>query len=161
MGIWPVILAALVLTGCGSGAPTGSPRSVAESVVGALDTGDVRRFMAVLPTEDQLGAAFDCGKADTLRAALRRRLDDIHSEFEARRMANFRMRLVSFDRDGSQTTTLTPGDVFRGCVARTPVTLHTSHVSVARKRGGRNDDTDETWPFLRFEPDGPWYFGKF
>lgn len=161
MGIWRVILAALVLMGCNAGAPSGSPRAVAETVVGAFDTGDVARFMSVLPSEDQLGAAFDCGRADTLRAALRRRLDDIQSEFEARRMANFRMRLLAFDLDGSETSALGSGDVYQGCTVRAPVTVHRSRVSLSRKRGGRNDDSTDTWTFLRFEPEGPWYYGKF
>lgn len=161
MSIWPVILAALVLTGCHAGAPTDSPRSVAEAVVVAFDTGDVARFMSVLPSEDQLGAAFDCGRADTLRAALRRRLDDIHGEFEARRMANFRMRLVAFDLEGTETSALGIGDVYQGCTVRAPITVHRSRVSLSRKRGGRNDDSTDTWTFVRFEPDGPWYYGKF
>jgi len=149
------------LAGCQAATPTESPQTVAEAVVGAFDTGDVERFLAVLPSEQQLGDAFDCGRTDTLRAALRRRLDDIRTEFDSRKKANFRMRLLEFDEPGSETLELVPGDIYQSCSARVPLTIHRSRVSISRKRGGRNDDSHDTWAFLRFAPDGPWYFGKF
>lgn len=150
---------AALLVACAS-PPNTSPRSVADAVIKALDQGDVQRFLAVLPTEDQLGEAFDCGHADTLRAALRRRLDDLRAELEARREAHFRTRLLGWDEDGSETVELEPGDVFMGCAARVPLTVHRSRLTLQRTRGGRNDNARETWTFLRFESDGPWYFGK-
>lgn len=143
------------------GEPTATPRSVAETVVAALDKGDVRRFVAVLPTEDKLGETFDCGRADSLRAALRRRLDDVPAEFEARKKANFRVRLVAFDGEGSESAELAPGDVFHGCTARVAVSMHRSRVTLSRTRGGQNEETQETWTFLQFEPDGPWFYGKY
>jgi len=149
------------LTSCHGTAPTDSPRAVADTVVGALDQGDVQRFLSVLPAEAQLGQAFDCGHSDTLRTALRRRLDDLRSELEARRNANFRMRLLAFDEPGSETTELAPGDVFQGCTVRTAVVVHRSRVALSRKRAGRNEDTRELWTFLRFERDGAWFYGKF
>jgi hypothetical protein len=153
-------LPAVALIACSSGAPNESPRSVAETVTSALDEGDVQRFLEVLPPEDKLGEAFDCGRSDSLRAALRRRLDELRAEFEARRKANFKVRLVAFDLAGSTTAELAPGDVFQGCTARHPLTLHSARVSLSRQRAGRIDDTTETWSFLRFEPNGPWYYGK-
>lgn len=156
-----MLLSSLALPGCQAAAPTESPHTVAETVVAAFDQGDVERFLAVLPSEESLGRAFDCGRADTLRAALRRRLDELRSEFDSRKQANFRMRLLAFDEPGSETLELAPGDVFQGCTARTALTVHRARVSIARKRGGRNDDSHETWTFMRFDADGPWYYGKF
>lgn len=150
---------AVVLGGCAA-PPNASPRTVADVVVKALDQGDVPGFLAVLPSEDQLGEAFDCGHADTLRAALRRRLDDLRAELEARREAHFRTRISAWDEAGSETVELAPGDVFQGCAARAAVTVHRSRLTLTRTRGGRNDNARETWTFLRFEPDGPWYYGK-
>lgn len=121
----------------------------------------MEHFLEVLPPLDALGAAFDCGRADSLRAALRRRLDEIRAEFEARRKANFRVRLVDFDLPGSTTAELTPGDVFQTCTVRHPLTVHSARVALSRHRSGRIEDTTETWSFLRFEPEGPWYYGKF
>ncbi len=152
--------AVALLSGC-RGEPTATPRSVAETVVAALDKGDVARFLAVLPTEDRLGEVFDCGRADTLRAALRRRLDDVPAEFEARKRANFRVRLIAFDGPGSESVELAPGDVFHGCTARVAVAVHRSRVTVSRTRGGRLEETDETWTFLQFDPEGPWSYGKY
>ncbi len=148
------------LGACAGEPPTASPRAVTEAVVAALDEGDVARFLEVLPPEEALGEAFDCGRADTLRAALRRRLDEVRAEFEARRQANFRMRLVAFDGEGSATIDLATGDVFQGCTVRKPLTVHRSRVSLSRQRAGRVEDTAETWVFLRFAPRGPWYYGK-
>lgn len=152
-------LCLLLATAC-RGQPTATPRSVADAVVSALDKGDVRRFMAVLPPTDLLGDAFDCGRADSLRAALQRRLDDVPAEFEARRQANFRMRLVAFDETGSDTAELAEGDVFHGCTARRALTVHRSKLRLTRTRGGLNEEVSEVWTFLRFEPEGPWYYGK-
>lgn len=149
----------LALLGC-RGQPTVSPRAVADAVVKAMDKGDVPRFMAVLPSLAQLGEAFDCGHGDVLRAALQRRFDDVPAEFEARRQANFRMRLVAFDDASSETAELAVGDPFHGCVAREPVTVNRVKLKLSRTRGGRNEEIVEQWTFLRFEVDGPWYFGK-
>ncbi len=157
---WLGLCVLLALAAC-RGQPTATPRSVADAVVSALDKGDARRFTAVLPPTDLLSDAFDCGRADTLRAALQRRLDDVPAEFEARRQANFRMRLVAFDEAGSETASLAIGDVFHGCTARRAVTLHRSKLRLSRTRGGRNEEVAEVWTFLRFEPDGPWYYAKF
>jgi len=154
------LAAVALLAGCRDD-PTATPRSVAENVVGALDRGDVRRFLAVLPPVDRLGEAFDCGHTDGLRAALRRRLDDVPAEFEARRQANFRVRLLTFDDAGSETEELAPGDVFHGCTARINLTVHRSQVRLSRMRGGRVEEVQESWTFLRFEPAGPWFYGKF
>lgn len=156
---WLGVSVLLALTAC-RGQPTATPRSVADAVVSALDKGDARRFAAVLPPTDQLGDAFDCGRADSLRAALQRRLDDVPAEFEARRQANFRMRLVAFDETGSDTTDLAEGDVFHGCTARHALTVHRSKLRLSRTRGGLNEEVAEVWTFLRFEPEGPWYYGK-
>jgi len=155
------MVACVLMLGCRGGEPTATPRSVAETVVAALDRGDRQRFVAVLPTEDKLGEFFDCGRVDTLRAGLRRRLDDVPAEFEARKKANFRVRLVAFDGPGSESEELVPGDVFHGCSARASVAVHRSRVTLSRTRGGRLEETQETWTFLQFEPEGPWFYGKY
>ena len=150
----------VLLMSCQSQVDSSSPRAVATLVVSALDKGDAAAFMGVLPTDSQLESTFDCGRTNQLLAALQRRREDAPAEFAARRQAGHRVRLVQFDRPGSATTTLEVGDVFHGCAARVPVTVHRSRIELSLSKAGRIDVDTETWTFLRFTPEGPWYFAK-
>jgi len=129
--------------GCSGGGKPGDTRAVAESFITALDRGDPNRFVAVLPPEDRLGTAFDCGRADTLRATIQRRREDARSDFQAREPADLRV-----------------GDVFHGCTVKASVGVQRAKVTFTLSRGGRADDVQETWTFVRFEPGGPWYYMK-
>lgn len=146
------------LVSCSSPAASNTPRAVADQVITALDKGDASAFLAVLPAEAELTHAFDCGRNDTLRNALQRRREDAPAEFAARRQAGHRVRLVQFDKAGSSTVELVPGDVFQGCTVLTPVTVHRSLVELSLSKSGRMDLDQETWTFVRFTADGPWSY---
>ncbi|MBL8785172.1 MAG: hypothetical protein JNJ59_09745 [Deltaproteobacteria bacterium] len=144
--------------GCSGGGKPGDTRAVAESFITALDRGDPNRFVAVLPPEDRLGTAFDCGRADTLRATIQRRREDARSDLEARKAAGLRVKLTDFQP--SEPSELGVGDVFHGCTVKASVGVQRAKVTFTLSRGGRADDVQETWTFVRFEPGGPWYYMK-
>lgn len=156
------LLAIAIFAGnaCGQAADLRSPRAVAERLVAALDEGDATAFVELLPPDPLIAEAFDCGRTDHLRAAFQRRREDAPAEFAARRHAGHRVRLVQFDAPGSTTTPLELGDVFQGCAARRPLTLHRARVELSLSKAGRMDIDSETWLFLRFTAEGPWYFAK-
>jgi len=156
----PLVVCFALLAACQNQVDSSSPRAVATLVVTALDKGDAATFMGVLPSDSQLESTFDCGRTPQGLASLQRRREDAPAEFAARRQAGHRVRLVHFDRPGSTTTTLEVGDVFHGCAARVPVTVHRSRIELSLSKSGRIDVDIETWTFLRFTPEGPWYFAK-
>lgn len=148
----------LALVSCSSPPDTSTPRAVADRVVTSLDRGDAAEFLTVLPAEADLAKTFDCGRNDTLRNSLQRRREDAPAEFAARRQAGHRVRLVQFDKAGSTTVEMVPGDVFQGCTVLTPVTVHRSRVELSLSKSGRMDVDQETWTFVRFSAEGPWSF---
>lgn len=148
----------LALVSCSSPSASNTPRAVADQVVAALDKGDAAAFLAVLPAETELTRTFDCGRNDTLRNALQRRREDAPAEFAARRQAGHRVRLMQFDKAGTTTVELAPGDVFQGCNVLTSVTVHRSRVELSLSKSGRMDLDQETWTFVRFTVDGPWSY---
>lgn len=149
---------AVAAVACSRGGGPGDTRSVAESFIAALDRGDPNRFVAVLPPEDRLGAAFDCGRADTLRATIQRRREDARSDLEARKAAGLRVKLTDFQP--SEPSELGVGDVFHGCTVKTVVGVQRAKVTFTLSRGGRADDVQESWTFVRFDAGGPWYYMK-
>lgn len=153
-------VALLAANACGQAADLRSPRAVAERLVAALDEGDATAFVELLPPDPLIAEAFDCGRTDHLRAAFQRRREDAPAEFAARRHAGHRVRLLQFDAPGSTTTPLELGDVFQGCAAKRPLTLHRARVELSLSKAGRMDIDTETWLFLRFTAEGPWYFAK-
>jgi hypothetical protein len=133
---------------------------VAATVVRALDRGQPEAFLAVLPPDEALEETFDCGHGDTLRGVFQRKRDEARAELAARRAAGHRVKLHVFDGEGSATDELGVGDLFEGCTVKRPVTVHRARVSVSLSKGGRADRDLETWNFLQFEPEGPWYFAR-
>ncbi len=146
--------------GCGAQADPSTPEGVARAVVTALDRGMPEALLAVLPPDEALAASFDCGPTDHLRAAFQRRREDARAELAARRAAGHRVKLLSFDDPGSATSELAVGEDYEGCRVTRPVTIHRARLQLSLSKSGRADKDGETWIFFRFEPDGPWYFGK-
>ncbi len=146
--------------GCANGLDQSSPESVARLFVHAVDRGQVEELLAILPPDESLGVTFNCGHANTLRSIFSRKRDEARAELAARKAAGHRMKLHSFDGEGSKTGELVAGDIFEGCTVLRPVTVHRSKVIASLAKGGWADRDTETWTFLRFEPEGPWYFAK-
>jgi len=144
--------------GCAGGGTPGDTRTVVESVITALDRGDPNRFVSALPPEDRLGATFECGRNDSLRAAIRRRREDARGDLEARKAAGLRVKLADFEP--GEPGELAVGDVFHGCTVKAAVGVQRAKVTFTLSRGGRADDVQENWTFVRFDPGGPWYYMK-
>lgn len=151
------LLLPLLLVGCRSDGPA-TPEAVARLVVKAMNQGEAVNYVRTLPTLEEVGQTFDCGRYDLIRGRLMRAREDVYVEFEARRQAGHRLKLKAFDTEGSKTTRLDVGDMFQGCQVLKPVYVHESQVNLELTRSNRVDPTTETWTFLRFEEQGPWNF---
>jgi hypothetical protein len=153
-------LLSVLTASCANGLDQSSPEGVARLFVHAIDRGRVDEFLAILPPDEKLASSFDCGHADTLKSVFMRKRDEARAELAARKAAGHQMRLHRFDGEGSKTTELSQGDLFEGCTVLRPLTVHRSKVTASLAKGGSADRDTETWTFLRFEPEGPWYFAR-
>jgi len=144
---------ACLLAACG-GADQSSPRGVAEHYVAAMDGGDVDKALAVIVPRDKLQEAFDCGAGDALGRALQRAREDLRPNFEGLGRTGMRIRLGAF---AAESRTLTIGDTWRDCTARMALEVQRAQVTLAFRKGGRDDEESERWDFVRFTADGPWW----
>ncbi len=150
-----------LLGSCSPSAPAGSPQAIAETVVAAMNEADIAAYLAALPTERLVDAHLDCGDARTVTDGLRRLREEAPATIPFWKAHGIQSRLLRFAEAEAELLDLSPGDTVRDCVVTRPFTVIRVPVTLRITRAGRNDTTDEVWPFWRLGDEGRWYYTRF
>jgi hypothetical protein len=150
-----------LLASCTPSAPEGSPRAIAESVVTAMNEADIGAYLQALPTERIVQDHLDCGAARTVLDALRRTREEAPATIPLWKENGIDARLMRFADGDAELLDLSPGDTVRDCLVTQPFTVMRVPVTLRITRAGRNDTSEEIWPFWRLGDEGRWYYTRF
>jgi hypothetical protein len=162
MGLIAGVALVTGVVGCGKGGTAGpppktdTPRAVADGIMQAFKDRSAAEAVALLPTEDQLKAAFDCPQVlDRLKS----RKDSADKDF-AQAPKDMTIELGGFDKFGTEDKLIKAGQDWDGCKVNAPVTVHTSKLVLRMTKDGKTDFDNETWTFLKFGDEEKWYYFK-
>ncbi len=160
-----VLILSLLVAACGgekkdsAGGAATTPKAAAELLAKSMSTGDLAAARSLIPPADKLAEAFEC-PGDRMAEQTKRDYDKVSEELAEIKEDKVTLAVGEFDKEGSKTLNLKPGDEHEGCKVKAPVTVHISKVTLSITHDGKTKPDGETWSFYQFGGDKNWYFMK-